>query len=1058
MTISDNTQLASLDNIRFLNLVQESITISANDALNFTSPCHSSGGVVDNPSLFILVTQNPVMTHLRCFAGIGTLNALDVVENVMLTHVEVLGDATSVSTLTFTDNTVLASLSDGRSSGLPTLASVSSFVISNPSILTSARLLANVAVTSSLSSISGGGITFLDLPELFFSTSTHGALTFTNSASLFVIDISEATLTGGAFTARNLSSVRTIKFPISVSSSNDVTISNCALLADIGWSSASVGALTLGSLPLITHFGSLTTLELAGTIRLTDLVLTDVASTDDLASIPAMFIDRCFFNLPPFRRNNIGSMDAYIPNIQSMTVWKSSWELAPELGELVIANCSSLLDFSGPGTSTSIGALVVSNNPSLVTFVGPDTVESLSRVVFRSNPALTTVAGFGHAGLTLVDSLTFDSNVAFVSAFSAFPNVLSLTECYIVYNPLLECLGCPGHVSATGLAGVGDMDYFHVVGNPRLQRVPFAAVTVQETLYIINNTALTSLAGLAPMTNTQGIVVIEGNQNLLSVSLPNFVTSNGVFVIRSNPSLKSLSFPVLDTGGSTFMSSYASSLSTIGFSCLDELVSTRCADVIVSTAMPAFTVSSECRFFRYKTFETAWTSSMSSQAMTIIGTIPAAVNTPNLDCVSPGGFYITNNPLLGVESTSVLQAMSFPATSMLPALWVGGNRVLRDVTGWEALQTANIEIAVMNNPSLGSVGQLLGVTAVRIVRFANNPVLCVRNESVWQGLATVSYTSTGNANASSPVCDLVSLENLPAVVSPSTALDVLASVSEFANSTAWTSPTTSASAQLFITETMYDYIANVIAWVQDGGLQPEDFVVSNETIAFFDSAFTPSGAPALGDLGQGDDYVDLLAEYLQWFANELDCGVVSSLDLENVDTVAGNKVAADLPGVYTAGGSSLAIPGVIGSFLEPDNCVEFSVVTTVHNPFPSVVTAGTSNEGLSGEIDSGVVTADVQTLSGSGSVSGLSMDAPFVVRIKRSGLSSVVNVTCVFWNATMSAWSGRGCRLNTAQSTTSLAVCECTHLTSFAVLVDVTGTSTTATVSGAAATALEVLT
>lgn len=45
------------------------------------------------------------------------------------------------------------------------------------------------------------------------------------------------------------------------------------------------------------------------------------------------------------------------------------------------------------------------------------------------------------------------------------------------------------------------------------------------------------------------------------------------------------------------------------------------------------------------------------------------------------------------------------------------------------------------------------------------------------------------------------------------------------------------------------------------------------------------------------------------------------------------------------------------------------------------------------------------------------------------------NRRCNFWNETMSAWDGTNCTLNTALSSADESVCECNHLTNFAILM-----------------------
>ncbi|CAI4228308.1 unnamed protein product [Auanema sp. JU1783] len=70
--------------------------------------------------------------------------------------------------------------------------------------------------------------------------------------------------------------------------------------------------------------------------------------------------------------------------------------------------------------------------------------------------------------------------------------------------------------------------------------------------------------------------------------------------------------------------------------------------------------------------------------------------------------------------------------------------------------------------------------------------------------------------------------------------------------------------------------------------------------------------------------------------------------------------------------------------------------------------------------------------------------------LKKTGVS---NPRCVFWDLNLKIWSTEGCQLISSNSTTS--ECACNHLTSFAILMDVSGN--VARYSGALASALDVI-
>lgn len=63
------------------------------------------------------------------------------------------------------------------------------------------------------------------------------------------------------------------------------------------------------------------------------------------------------------------------------------------------------------------------------------------------------------------------------------------------------------------------------------------------------------------------------------------------------------------------------------------------------------------------------------------------------------------------------------------------------------------------------------------------------------------------------------------------------------------------------------------------------------------------------------------------------------------------------------------------------------------------------------------------------------LSEPVVIVLKNLRVENVTNPKCVFWDFGKRGWSEKGCQLKMANRTHT--VCACTHLTNFAVLMDV---------------------
>ncbi|XP_014479736.1 PREDICTED: latrophilin Cirl-like isoform X2 [Dinoponera quadriceps] len=98
---------------------------------------------------------------------------------------------------------------------------------------------------------------------------------------------------------------------------------------------------------------------------------------------------------------------------------------------------------------------------------------------------------------------------------------------------------------------------------------------------------------------------------------------------------------------------------------------------------------------------------------------------------------------------------------------------------------------------------------------------------------------------------------------------------------------------------------------------------------------------------------------------------------------------------------------------------------------PSVVTNGNSQQRRNATrlLNSKVISASL------GKGRHIQLSEPVRVYFRHLAVENVTNPTCVFWDYILSAWSEEGCHIQKTNETHT--VCECNHLTNFAVLMDV---------------------
>jgi hypothetical protein len=151
--------------------------------------------------------------------------------------------------------------------------------------------------------------------------------------------------------------------------------------------------------------------------------------------------------------------------------------------------------------------------------------------------SLHTAADFGQlAGVTCIngDLMVVGTEL---DAMPALPDLQTVTGAVIVAgNPMLTSLD--------GLSAVRDVGrWFAVQGNDSLVDIgTLGTLRRFESISIVGNDALIDVAGLEPVRDISGGLVIANNTELVSLNgLENLTTSKGGLSIRSNKSLPSLS-------------------------------------------------------------------------------------------------------------------------------------------------------------------------------------------------------------------------------------------------------------------------------------------------------------------------------------------------------------------------------------------------------------------------------------------------------------------------------------------------------------------------------------
>lgn len=206
-------------------------------------------------------------------------------------------------------------------------------------------------------------------------------------------------------------------------------------------------------------------------------------------------------------------------------------ELQSLRGALQIADNDALVDLAGLGSLVQATGLGINGNDALASLAGLDRFWGQSSDLalhVSDNPSLTDVTALKNVQGTIRD-LFFIGNAS-LDTVTLNPGLAIVSGGLVVIdNAVLAAFFAPGltHV-AQGL---------QIEKNPRLAALDLGAPTRVGALYLGGNGSLRDTAALAEVRLVTGSCVIEGNEMLERVTLPELQEVGTEFRIGSNPLL-----------------------------------------------------------------------------------------------------------------------------------------------------------------------------------------------------------------------------------------------------------------------------------------------------------------------------------------------------------------------------------------------------------------------------------------------------------------------------------------------------------------------------------------
>ncbi len=239
-------------------------------------------------------------------------------------------------------------------------------------------------------------------------------------------------------------------------------------------------------------------------------------------------------------------------------------------GYVEVSGATALTSFGIPNL-TGISSLIIQNMNNLTSLVGLPVLTSLDQLFISQCTSLNDLSALSsvvHVNQLLLGSLAITD----ISAFSGLSTI-----------GRLNIFSCNQLTSLAGLNPTGHLESFYLQGNLALTTLsPLTNITSIEDVTITYCPALASISLLDNVTSSNGIILINNNNSLASVTMLQGITSAHIISINGLQPISftglqnlqgasSLSFVNMDFADLNFLSNLEILSTSLGFSECDQL-------------------------------------------------------------------------------------------------------------------------------------------------------------------------------------------------------------------------------------------------------------------------------------------------------------------------------------------------------------------------------------------------------------------------------------------------------------------------------------------------------